>query len=52
MTVNGIPIHEWAIEQVATQLGCAAITVREQIEHGAAAVQAAVYFAELYGAKL
>lgn len=46
--VNGVDIHEWAIEEVATQLGMAAVAVRWEIEHGAAVMQIAVHFAELY----
>jgi hypothetical protein len=49
MTINGIEIHEWAIEQVATRLMMAAVAVRDEVEHGAAVMCAAVYFAELYG---
>ncbi len=52
MTVNGIDLHEWAIEEVATQLCMSAVAVRDQLERGAAVMQAAVHFAELYGAKI
>jgi DNA-directed RNA polymerase specialized sigma24 family protein len=48
MEINGTDVHEWAIEEVATQFGIAAITVRYRIEHGDDALRDEVENGELY----
>lgn len=51
-TINGTDLHEWAIEEVASKLQMSAVMVRDEVEHGAAVMVAAVYFAELYWSKM